>query len=102
VKVWVYHGDEIPQAEQETERLRARALVQAATGGGASTGALITDEREAAEITTEPAAPVVPTEPAAEPTTNGGTTTEATPAAPPAGTTTDGPAAPGTDGEAQA
>ena len=26
VKVWVYHGDEIPQAEQETERLRARAL----------------------------------------------------------------------------
>ena len=25
VKVWVYHGDEIPQAEQETERLRARA-----------------------------------------------------------------------------
>src|ERR671925_95235 len=50
VKVWVYHGDEIPQAEQETERLRARALAQVASGGGASTGALITDVREAAEV----------------------------------------------------
>ncbi len=50
VKVWVYHGDEIPQAEQETERLRARALAQVTSGGGASTGALITDEREAAEV----------------------------------------------------
>ncbi len=49
VKVWVYHGDEIPQAEQETERLRARALAQVSSGG-ASTGALITDEREAAEV----------------------------------------------------
>src|SRR4030095_3211187 len=48
VKVWVYHGDEIPQAEQETERLRARALAQVSSGG-ASTGALITDEREGAE-----------------------------------------------------
>jgi small subunit ribosomal protein S3 len=50
VKVWVYHGDEIPQAEQETERLRARAIAQVASGGGASTGALITDVREAAEV----------------------------------------------------
>ena len=49
VKVWVYHGDEIPQAEQETERLRARALAQVSSGGS-STGALITDEREAAEV----------------------------------------------------
>jgi small subunit ribosomal protein S3 len=48
VKVWVYHGDEIPVAEQETERLRARALATV-TGGGASTGALITDEKEALE-----------------------------------------------------
>lgn len=57
VKVWVYHGDEIPQAEQETERLRARALAQVASGG-ASTGALITDEREAAEVAEpEPATP---------------------------------------------
>jgi small subunit ribosomal protein S3 len=63
VKVWVYHGDEIPQAEQETERLRARALAQVSSGG-ASTGALITDEREAAEVA-EPEAPAeAPTAPA--------------------------------------
>jgi small subunit ribosomal protein S3 len=58
VKVWVYHGDEIPVAEQETERARARALAQVTSGGGASTGALITDEREADEP--EPEAPVSP------------------------------------------
>ncbi|MEX2274319.1 MAG: 30S ribosomal protein S3 [Actinomycetota bacterium] len=28
VKVWVYHGDEIPRSEQKTERARARALAQ--------------------------------------------------------------------------
>jgi small subunit ribosomal protein S3 len=62
VKVWVYHGDEIPSEELETERARARALagVAARGAGGASTGALITDEREMAEVaepepTTEPA-----------------------------------------------
>ena len=58
VKVWVYHGDEIPQAEQETERLRARALAQVSSGG-ASTGALITDEREAAEVAEVEPAPAV-------------------------------------------
>jgi small subunit ribosomal protein S3 len=63
VKVWVYHGDEIPQAEQETERLRARALAQVSSGGGASTGALITDEREAAEVA-EPEPPAAEPEPA--------------------------------------
>jgi small subunit ribosomal protein S3 len=69
VKVWVYHGDEIPQAEQETERLRARALAQVSSGA-ASTGALITDEREILEeeepstATVEPpAAPVDGAEP---------------------------------------
>ncbi|HJS25919.1 MAG TPA: 30S ribosomal protein S3 [Actinomycetota bacterium] len=62
VKVWVFHGDEIPQAEQATERLRARALAQVASGG-ASTGALITDEREAAEVEEpEPAAQAEPSE----------------------------------------
>jgi small subunit ribosomal protein S3 len=66
VKVWVYHGDEIPVAEQETERARARALAHVTTGGGASTGALITDEQEASEpepeapVTPEPEAPVTP------------------------------------------
>jgi small subunit ribosomal protein S3 len=71
VKVWVYHGDEIPQAEQETERLRARAIAQVSSGGGASTGALITDVREAAEVAEpEPAAGAEPdseSSPEAEP-----------------------------------
>jgi small subunit ribosomal protein S3 len=60
VKVWVYHGNEIPKTEQVTERARARALagmpVQGATG--ASTGALITDEKEVAE-SAEPEAEVL-------------------------------------------
>ena len=48
VKVWVYHGDEIPVQEQQTERARARALAGLPARGtvGASTGALITDVRE--------------------------------------------------------
>ena len=46
VKVWVYHGDEIPAREQETARARARALAGQPSSGGASTGALITDARE--------------------------------------------------------
>jgi small subunit ribosomal protein S3 len=53
-KVWVYHGDEIPVEEMETERARARALAGMAAGRGltgASTGALITDEKEMAEVT---------------------------------------------------
>src|SRR4029450_10695360 len=49
VKVWVYHGDEIPAAEKETELARARALAQV-SAGGASTGALITDQAEAEAI----------------------------------------------------
>src|SRR3989441_3667359 len=51
VKVWVYHGDQIPAAEQETERARARALAGVPIGGSgaASTGALITDVREVEE-----------------------------------------------------
>jgi small subunit ribosomal protein S3 len=32
VKVWVYHGDEVPYREQETERARARATARARTG----------------------------------------------------------------------
>ena len=62
VKVWVYHGDEIPVEEQETARMRARALAgMAARGaGGASTGALITDVKELAEV--EEAEPETPTE----------------------------------------
>jgi len=48
VKVWVYHGDEVPVQEKETQRARARAMagMPARGAGGASTGALITDSRE--------------------------------------------------------
>jgi small subunit ribosomal protein S3 len=53
VKVWVYHGDEIPVAEQETERARARALAQVAAGGSA--GAPVTERAE-------PARPATPSE----------------------------------------
>jgi small subunit ribosomal protein S3 len=52
VKVWVYHGDQIPEREQETQRARARAIAGARgrrAPSGASTGALITDPREVAE-----------------------------------------------------
>jgi small subunit ribosomal protein S3 len=84
VKVWVYHGDQIPAAEQETERARARAMAGMAarrpSGGGASTGALITDEAEAEEAAepataeAEPVAPEAPgdgAEPVASPLTSG-------------------------------
>jgi small subunit ribosomal protein S3 len=59
VKVWVYHGDEIPVQEQETARARARALAGVPIGGrgAASTGALITDPREMEE-----GVPLPPTE----------------------------------------
>jgi small subunit ribosomal protein S3 len=61
VKVWVYQGDEIPSEEKETERARARALAGVPLAGptGASTGALITDEKQMAELT-------APDEPATE------------------------------------
>jgi small subunit ribosomal protein S3 len=64
VKVWIYHGDEVPHREQETERALARAHASATraerSGGGASTGALITDEREAVEETEPEVAAVEP------------------------------------------
>ena len=57
VKVWVYHGDEIPVEEQETARMRARAMAGLAVRGpsGASTGALITDVKEMGDTEEEPA-----------------------------------------------
>jgi len=72
VKVWIYHGDEVPYREQETERALARAHATAhkaqplgpTAGGGASTGALVTDEREVAEVEAPDEAPVVVAEPA--------------------------------------
>ncbi|MGH2672174.1 MAG: 30S ribosomal protein S3, partial [Actinomycetota bacterium] len=101
VKVWVYHGDEIPQAEQETERLRARALAQVSSGGGSSTGALITDVSEAAEVA-EPEAPAteVETEAASETETKAASETETedgSPVAPAQGEAAAEETAPGTE-----
>jgi small subunit ribosomal protein S3 len=69
VKVWVYHGDEIPSEELETERARARALAGVASrgAGGASTGALITDEKEMAEVSEPEPTPAAEPEPVPEP-----------------------------------
>jgi small subunit ribosomal protein S3 len=101
VKVWVYHGDEIPQAEQETERLRARALATATTGGGASTGALITDERELAEVNEpEPAAATTTETPAEAAATETPADAPATETPADAAAPTNGAAAP-TDGDAK-
>ncbi len=58
VKVWVYHGDEIPPQEKEIELARARALAGPRGTGAASTGALITDVREVEEGVPVPPAEV--------------------------------------------
>jgi small subunit ribosomal protein S3 len=59
VKVWVYHGDEIPHREQESERALARAHARATS-----------PLAEAPEAAAAPAEPTPPTEPSppAEPT----------------------------------
>jgi len=89
VKVWIYHGDEVPYREQETERARARATARARGTGPAPRG-----ERSAtapakpaavpAKATTEAAPAKATTEaaPAPEPVEQ---TPEATPAAAPVG-----------------
>jgi small subunit ribosomal protein S3 len=91
VKVWVYQGDEIPVEEMETERARARALAGVPIGPtGASTGALVTDVKEMAEVsapddtpppsqeeTQEPSAPAPPARGAGSADTSGSATPEA-------------------------
>jgi small subunit ribosomal protein S3 len=59
VKVWVYHGDEIPHREQESERALARAHARATSPLAAAT--------ESAAAPAEPAPPAEPSPPA-EPT----------------------------------
>jgi small subunit ribosomal protein S3 len=64
VKVWVYHGDEVPHREQETERALARAHARAEKGErGAATKPGGT--RASAATKAEPVAPVAPVEEAA-------------------------------------
>jgi small subunit ribosomal protein S3 len=72
VKVWVYHGDEVPHREQETERALARAHARAEKG----------------ERTTKPAATRAKAAPKAEPAAapEGAATAEAAPAEPAAET----------------
>jgi small subunit ribosomal protein S3 len=60
VKVWIYHGDEVPYREQETERARARATARARGAGRAA-------PRAAAPEPTPPAEPPPAEPPPAEP-----------------------------------
>jgi small subunit ribosomal protein S3 len=55
VKVWIYHGDEVPYREQETERARARATARARQ----------TEPKPKPARTAEPAAVAAPAAPAA-------------------------------------
>jgi small subunit ribosomal protein S3 len=60
VKVWVYHGDEIPHREQETERALARAHATAQQVDNAGRGGPSSPERGVSRpAPTAPAAPAV-------------------------------------------
>ena len=89
VKVWVYHGDEVPYREQETERARARATARA-RGTGAPRAERPAPEpaaRAATATATEPAAKAATataTEPAAPKATESAEAVEQSPEAPPA------------------
>jgi small subunit ribosomal protein S3 len=128
VKVWVYHGDEVPHREQETERALARAHALAeqgaepagrggrrgggartarpAAGRDASTPAPPAETGEGAakvEVTEVPAEGVVTPEGAAEPaTTEAAVTTEAeaTPVTPETAEAPEAAATPEEGGEA--
>jgi small subunit ribosomal protein S3 len=100
VKVWIYHGDEIPYREQETERALARARVGGGRAG-AETEAPAPARRRSSPAPAAAAEPVVPTAPAepVAPTTEAepvAPTTEAEPVAPVTGS--EAPAAPPSEG----
>jgi len=61
VKVWVYHGDEVPYREQETERARARATARA-RGGGRPERAAVPAAPPATPTATPTEAPAAPVE----------------------------------------
>jgi small subunit ribosomal protein S3 len=65
VKVWVYHGDEVPHREQETERALARAHARAERGERGAKPAASTRAKAAPKA--EPAAQPEAAAPAAEP-----------------------------------
>jgi small subunit ribosomal protein S3 len=66
VKVWVYHGDEVPYREQETQRAKARATARARgeRPAPAAAGEVAPAPAEATPAVAEPEAPVA--EPAVE------------------------------------
>jgi small subunit ribosomal protein S3 len=69
VKVWVYHGDEVPHREQETERALARAHARAERGERGAKPAASTRAKAApkAEPVAQPEAAVPAAEPVAVP-----------------------------------
>ena len=92
VKVWVYHGDEVPHREQETERALARAHARAERGEAAPRG------RRSAPTPAPAPAPAADAASAA-PAADAATTADAVPAAPAPDVTeqpAEGVAAPGT------
>jgi small subunit ribosomal protein S3 len=71
VKVWIYHGDEIPYREQETERALARARVGGGRTGGDAEAPAPARRRAASASAPRPATAPAQPEPApavAEPT----------------------------------
>jgi small subunit ribosomal protein S3 len=74
VKVWIYHGDEVPYREQETERARARATARARGG-----------ERPARAPREAPPAAATPAPATPAPATPAPTPAEPAPAAPEGG-----------------
>jgi small subunit ribosomal protein S3 len=65
VKVWIYHGDEVPYREQETERARARATARAR--GSARAGRPTASTETAAPTATAAATATATAEPEAPP-----------------------------------
>ena len=70
VKVWIYHGDQIPYREQETERALARARVGGGGRGasGSRAAAVAVAEPEPAEAPAAVAEPMPAPEPAVDET----------------------------------
>jgi small subunit ribosomal protein S3 len=91
VKVWVYHGDEVPHREQETERAMARAHARAEKGDRATKPATRAKAAPKIEPAAESAAPAAAEEAIAAPAeaelTSAAEAAEAAPAGVPAETT---------------
>ena len=78
VKVWIYHGDEVPYREQETERARARATARARGPRSDSRPPKADAEAPVAEAVTVTEAPPVTEAPVSEAPATEAPVTEAT------------------------